>query len=69
MKYFIGEFATLVSLSAHTLRYYEKEQLLIVERDTGGRRYYTEKDVTWILFIKKLKETGMSIKEIKKGQD
>lgn len=37
----------------------------MVHRDTIGRRLYTPEDVTWILFIKKLKDTGMLIKDIR----
>lgn len=65
MSYSIGEFSTITDLSIDTLRYYEKEQLIIVERDPAGRRCYTETDISWILFIKRLKETGMPIKDIK----
>ena len=64
MTYSIGEFAKLTGISCPTLRYYEQEQLLVVNRDTGGRRYYTPEDIEWILFIKRLKDTGMPIKEI-----
>ncbi|WP_088185763.1 MerR family transcriptional regulator [Desulfosporosinus sp. FKA] len=66
MSYSIGEFSKIISLSIDTLRYYEKEQLILVERDTVGRRRYTDADLSWILFIKRLKDTGMPIKEMKK---
>lgn len=66
MSYSIGAFSAISKLSIHTLRYYEKEQLIIVRRDALGRRCYTEADLSWIRFIKRLKETGMPIKEIKK---
>ena len=66
MRYSIGKFSEISNLSIHTLRYYEKEQLIIVGRDAADRRYYTEEDISWILFIKRLKETGMPIKDIKK---
>ena len=65
MTYSIGQFANITNISAHTLRYYEKEKLLIVNRGSAGRRFYTSEDVDWILFIKKLKDTGMSIKDIR----
>ena len=55
----------ITNISAHTLRYYEKEQLLIVNRCSAGRRFYTAEDIDWILFIKKLKDTGMPIKDIR----
>lgn len=63
--YSIGDFAKKADLSPYTLRYYEKEQLLSPKRLENGRRYYTEQDIAWLLFIKRLKETGMPIKEIK----
>jgi DNA-binding transcriptional MerR regulator len=65
MNYSIGEFSKITDLSAPTLRYYEQEQLIVVSRDSSGRRYYTEKDIDWILFIKKLKDTGMPINAIR----
>ncbi|WP_058301015.1 MerR family transcriptional regulator [Gorillibacterium timonense] len=65
MGYSIGEFSALTQLSIDTLRYYEKEQLIAVRRDAAGRRCYMEEDIGWIHFIKRLKETGMPIKEIK----
>ncbi len=65
MKYSIGEFSRLTNLGIHTLRYYEQEGLITPERDLNNRRCYSEKDLTWIAFIKRLKDTGMPIKEIK----
>lgn len=65
MNYSIGQFSTITNISSPTLRYYEKEQLLVTNRDSIGRRFYTKEDMAWILFIKKLKDTGMSIKEIR----
>lgn len=64
--YSIGQFSALLAISSHTLRYYEKEGLLLAGRDSGGRRRYGETDVAWFLFIKRLKDTGMPLKEIKK---
>lgn len=66
MDYTIGEFSKLTNLGIHTLRYYEKENLIIPERKANNRRCYTDKDIVWIQFIKRLKETGMPIKEIKR---
>jgi DNA-binding transcriptional MerR regulator len=66
MTYSIGEFAKIAKMSIDTLRYYEKEKLIVVKRDKSGRRRYTDEDVQWILFIRRLKETGMPIKEIRR---
>lgn len=65
MEHSIGEFAEVTGLSAHTLRFYEKEGLLSAKRGRGGQRYYLEADLRWVEFIKRLKETGMPLKEIK----
>ncbi len=54
-------------LSAHTLRYYEKIGLILgVDRDSKGHRDYSEKDIIWIEFIKRLKATRMPLDEIRK---
>lgn len=66
MFYSIGEFSKLSGISIDTLRYYEKEKLIVVERDSSGRRKYTDLDIQWIAFIKRLKETGMPIKQIRR---
>lgn len=64
MEYPIGEFSKLTRLSVHTLRYYEHEQLIIPSRNSNNRRRYSDADILWIDFIKRLKDTGMPIKEI-----
>lgn len=63
--YYIGEFSKLTSLSIDTLRYYEQEDLIHPARDSANRRTYSDSDLKWIDFIKRLKETGMPIKDIK----
>ncbi|NAZ92875.1 MerR family transcriptional regulator [Vibrio toranzoniae] len=61
----VSEFSRLVGLSAYTLRYYEKIGLLKnVQRNSSGHRVYTSKDVTWIEFVKRLKDTAMPLDEI-----
>ncbi|EHO3277328.1 TPA: MerR family transcriptional regulator [Listeria innocua] len=66
MNYTIGAFSKEVGLSIDTLRYYEKEKLILPKRNEINRRIYDSSDITWINFIKKLKQTGMPIKNIKK---
>lgn len=66
MNFSIGEFSAIIGLGIHTLRYYEKEKLIIPARRENGRRCYSEDDVRWIQFIKRLKDTNMPIKEIQK---
>lgn len=62
--YSMGKFADKVQLSADTLRYYEKLKLIVPARTESNRRIFSEDDVKWIEFIKRLKSTGMPIKQI-----
>lgn len=66
LEYSIGEFSKLTNLGIHTLRYYEHEHLITPGRNSSNRRCYTDKDLAWVDFIKRLKDTGMPIKEIRK---
>lgn len=63
--YSIQDVSRKTGLSAHTLRYYEKEGLLPpVERSPGGFRQYTDEDLEALGLICCLKNTGMSLNEI-----
>ncbi len=66
MEYSIGEFSEVTGLGIHTLRYYEHEGLITPMRNSSNRRRYSDRDIAWIDFIKRLKATGMPIKEIKR---
>lgn len=67
MRYTIKQVAEKLDLSAYTLRYYEKECLLpFVERDERGNRVFGDKDVEWLVLICCLRDTGMSVSEIKR---
>ncbi|MBC7960183.1 MAG: MerR family transcriptional regulator [Vallitaleaceae bacterium] len=66
MIYTIKQAAEKVHLTVHTLRYYDKEELLpFVERDSAGNRFFTDNDMEWLGLICCLKNTGMSIRQIK----
>lgn len=65
MGYSIGELATIVGMTIHGLRFYEKEGLVTPERK-GKNRVYSEEDKLWIEFLLHMKETGMSIQDMKK---
>ena len=63
--YSIQDVSKKTGLTAHTLRYYEKEGLISgVERSRGGFRQYTDEDLERLGLICCLKNTGMSIQEI-----
>ncbi|MEH7080966.1 MerR family transcriptional regulator, partial [Bacillus velezensis] len=38
--YSIGEVSKKLGISAHTLRYYEKEKIIIPDRNENGERIY-----------------------------
>ena len=63
--YTIQEVCRRTGLTAHTLRYYEKEKLLPnVGRSPGGFRQYSESDMEDLGLICCLKNTGMSLTDI-----
>ena len=66
MNYSIQQVSEKTKLKAHVLRYYEREGLLpLVNRSESGIRRYSEGDMEWLGLICCLKNTGMSIKQIK----
>lgn len=61
----IREIAAKTNMSTDTLRYYERIGLLPpVPRNAAGIRNYDEYFVNFIIFIKKLKASGMSLEHI-----
>ncbi|MTD38614.1 MerR family transcriptional regulator [Erwinia sp. CPCC 100877] len=62
---FINEFSKVTGLSIDTLRYYEKEGLLNPQRDSNNYRDYSEKDFCWVQLLMKMKQTDMTIENIK----
>jgi DNA-binding transcriptional MerR regulator len=63
----IREFALHTGLTAHTLRYYERIGLMgEVARGGNGHRVYGPQDAMWVDFLHRLRETGMSIREIQR---
>lgn len=66
MEYSISEAAERFGITAHTLRFYDKEGLLpFVDRGAGGRRIFKDGDLGWLRIIECLKETGMPIRGIR----
>ncbi len=63
MKYVVDH----LNVTANTLRFYEKEEILKdISRDSNGRRIYNDENITWINFIRSLRLTGMPLSQIKK---
>ncbi|QFZ23286.1 MerR family transcriptional regulator [Saccharothrix syringae] len=63
MTYSIAQAAERSGLSIDTLRYYERIGLVDPPaRDSGGRRTYTDDDLSWLAFLTRLRTTGMPIR-------
>ena len=64
----IAEAAERTGLSPHTLRYYERDGLLLsgVGRSASGHRRYTEEDLGWIEMLTRLRATGMPIRDVRR---
>lgn len=64
--YNIGEIAKMLNIPISTLRYYDKEGLLInLERDKSGLRIFNKQNIEALRLIECLKKSGMQIKDIK----
>lgn len=61
----IGELSKDLGLTTRTLRYWEEVGIIVASpRSEGGNRFYTPYMVRRIRFILKLKELGLTIKEM-----
>lgn len=64
--YQMKDIAKKYNITQSTIRYYDREGLLpFTERTQGGIRYFTDSDIEWLDFIISLKDSGMSVKNIK----
>jgi len=62
----IGKLAKLTGLSRKSIRYYEQEKLIpTAERSMNDYRLYTPKVIERLLFIKKARDIGFSLSEIR----
>jgi DNA-binding transcriptional MerR regulator len=68
VAYSIAEVAELTDLTPDTLRYYERDGLMLrpVGRSATGHRRYTDGDLTWINLLNCLRGTGMPIRDIRR---
>jgi DNA-binding transcriptional MerR regulator len=67
----ISEAAEATGLSTHTLRYYERAGLMLdpVDRASSTHRRYSEADITWVVFLTKLRSTAMPIAQVREYVD
>lgn len=70
-SYSIAEAAEATGLTTHTLRYYERDGLMLREvgRAASGHRRYTDADLQWITMLTCLRATGMTIGDIRTYAD
>jgi DNA-binding transcriptional MerR regulator len=70
-SYSITDAAEHTGLSRDTLRYYERDGLLLtpVGRSTTGHRRYSDQDLTWIRLVTCLRATGMPIRDVRRYAD
>ena len=71
MSHSIAEAAAASGLTPDTLRYYERDGLMLrpVDRTTTGHRRYTDTDLRWIELINRLRGTGMPIRDVRRYAD
>ena len=61
----IATTADRLGVSAHTLRYYERIGLVRVERDPSGRRRYDAASVRRLVFLTRMRTSGMPIRDLR----
>jgi len=61
----ISQLSAKVGLSAHTLRFYEKNGLVRASvRSDSGYRYYNDADIKRVEFVKSARNIGFSLNDI-----
>jgi DNA-binding transcriptional MerR regulator len=66
----ISDAAVATGVSAHTLRYYERAGLIDpVGRAGSAHRRYTGAEIEWVVFLTKLRATGMPIRRMRDYAD
>jgi DNA-binding transcriptional MerR regulator len=70
MAYTVKDVSKKTGVTAHTLRFYEKQGVIPhVERNDNGIRMYDESSIEWIETMLALRSTGMPLAEIKQYVD
>lgn len=68
MSLSIAEAAERTGLTPDTLRYYERDGLLVspVARSASGHRQYDKDALRWIEMVNRLRATGMPIRDVRR---
>ena len=65
----IATTADRLGVSAHTLRYYERIGLVRVDRDASGHRHYDAASVRRLVFLTRMRTSGMPIRDLQRYVD
>ena len=66
-KYPIGAFARMAGVSTHFLKFYEEKGILHPVVQDNGYRTYDIRDASFVLECRRMKNMGLSVKEIEKA--
>ena len=61
----IGKFAATAGVSVETVRFYQRQGLLVIPDTGSGIRRYGDEDIRKLRFIRKAQEAGFRLSEIK----
>jgi len=61
----IGELAERTGHSVHTIRWYEAQGLLPTVPRQGAHRVYSNRHVEWLELMNRLRQSGMSVAELR----
>ena len=65
-KYTIKEVAAITGLSAHTIRYYDNENLIPgVDRTDGNARLFSDYNISWLHLVNCLRTTGLPVEQVR----
>lgn len=66
MPFTIGRLAERSGVQIETIRYYERIGLIpLPSRSAGGRRVYGDSDVNRLIFVRRSRELGFSLEDIR----
>ncbi len=64
--YTVKEVAELLGVSVHTVRYYDDRGLIPgTKRNSANQRLFDDMEVEWLFISLTLKNTGLSLKDVK----